>query len=113
MADKWNRADPTMPDPHQHYPRLYSPGGYPAEIAAWHKEHDRWLKEQAAALPTAAEAVILSPGDTLIVRISPDRWSLDQAAQYEEYLNERLGVPVKLVAGDQLAVLRGDGQVGA
>lgn len=61
----------------------------------------------------AAEIATLKPGETLLVRISPDTWGIDMARQYEEYLNKRLGVPVKLVMGEQLAVLRGErGQVG-
>ena len=55
------------------------------------------------------DTATLRPGDTLIVRISPDRWSSEQAREYEEHLNARLGVPVKLVAGDELAVQQGEG----
>lgn len=58
----------------------------------------------------AAEIATLKPGETLLVRISPD-WHIDQVRQYEEYLNKRLGVPVKVVMGEQLAILR-DWQVG-
>ena len=46
VADKWNRADPGMPDPHQHYPRGYQPAGTPAEVAAWHEEHGKWIVQQ-------------------------------------------------------------------
>ena len=55
----------------------------------------------------AAETATLKPGDTLIIRIS-DNWAIDQARQYEEHLNARLGMPVKVVMGEQLAVLRAE-----
>ncbi|HEX7824722.1 MAG TPA: hypothetical protein VF477_07475 [Mycobacterium sp.] len=67
------------------------------------------LESAIAALGNVRESVTLKPGDTLIVRISPDRWSSEQAREYEEHLNARLGVPVKLVAADELVVQQGEG----
>lgn len=68
MTDEWGRTNPQMPDPHQHYPRNYSPAGMVDEIAAWHEEHQRWLKEQGVATVTEARR-LLSELEAVVSRL--------------------------------------------
>lgn len=64
----------------------------------------------AARLEGVAEAVVVRPGDTLLVRVSPDRGiDRDGLAELQRDLREVLpGVEVGLVVADQLAVARPD-----
>lgn len=109
---------PGQPDPRGDSPYRYSPAGTPQQRAEWYAAHERWLRDKVAKLREqvadgpvehvlhGADTAIIRPGDTLIVRFLAKDVDPASRQKYEDILTEHLGIPVKVVIGEQMAIVR-------
>ncbi len=80
--------------------------GYEERTAALRRRLEEYKDSLRTDPPPISEALVIKPGDTLLIRFLAKDITPTQVPDYEELLTGHLGVPVKLVVGEQMAVIR-------